>query len=366
MLRVSLLGGHAITDDATGSVRMHSSRAVALVAFLAVHAGSPQARQRIAGEFWPDSTEARALTNLRRELHHLRHVLENEPALVVTSKDLCWRDTDTCRVDMRIFDVEHQAAVAAAAANDGEGVLRHAAMAIAQYRGDLLPGGYDDWLLAARSEVERQCVDLCDLLGQTRARMGDLAGAVVAARRRIQLQPLEEVGYRALMQLQADLGDRAGAVSTYHHCASVLERELGVIPDPATRQAFQRLMAHADTERAPRPAIEPAAPGSPQLSLSAGPANLACFRTGGGPPLRAGLDWCWSAAVPASGRPAWSPRSRGWPGSKARWWRAASASAARAAGPGAGGGLGAKPGGPGSHGDARRGLARRSRPAGAV
>ena len=48
------------------------------------------------------------------------------------------------------------------------------------------------------------------------------------------------------MLLQADLGDRAGAVSTYHHCASVLERELGVIPDPATRQAFQRLMAGAD------------------------------------------------------------------------------------------------------------------------
>jgi len=59
------------------------------------------------------------------------------------------------------------------------------------------------------------------------------------------LQPLEEVGYRTLMRLQADLGDRAGAVSTYHHCASLLERDLGVVPDPATRQAFQRLMARA-------------------------------------------------------------------------------------------------------------------------
>ena len=69
---------------------------------------------------------------------------------------------------------------------------------------------YDDWLLEARAELERQCVDLCDLLGAARARAGDLAGAAIAARRRIQLQPLEETGYRALMQLQADLGDRAG------------------------------------------------------------------------------------------------------------------------------------------------------------
>ena len=43
---------------------------MALVAFLAAHAGVPQPRQRIAGMFWPDSTDAQALTNLRWELYH--------------------------------------------------------------------------------------------------------------------------------------------------------------------------------------------------------------------------------------------------------------------------------------------------------
>ena len=257
MLHVSLLGEQTIADDRAGSVRARSSRAVVLVAFLAVHAGSPQARQRIAGLFWPESTDAQALTNLRRELHHLRQVLGDEPSLVVTSRDLCWRDTKTCRVDVRVFDIERMAALAAAAAGDDDGVLLHSAAAIAAYRGELLPGVYEDWLLDARSQLERQCVDLCDLACAVRARAGDLAGAVAAARRRVQLQPLEEVGYRTLMELQADLGDRAGAVSTYHHCASVLERELGVAPDPLTRQVFRRLMAHA------RPAAQPPAANDP-------------------------------------------------------------------------------------------------------
>ena len=137
-------------------------------------------------------------------------------------------------------------------------ILAHAAKAVAQYRGEFLPGGYDDWLLDIRSALERQCVDLCDLICATRVRTGDLTGAVDAARRRIQLQPLEEVGYRTLMRLQTDLGDRAGAVSTYHHCASVLERELGVIPDPATRQELQRVLAHVDPAGARLPAPEPA------------------------------------------------------------------------------------------------------------
>jgi hypothetical protein len=204
MLHVTLLREQAITDDGTGSVRVRSSRTVALIAFLA---------------------------------------------------------------------------------------LAHAACAIAQYRGELLPGMYDDWLLDARAELERQCVDLCDLLCETRARRGDLTGAVDAARRRIQLQPLEEAGYRTLMLLQADLGDRAGAVSTYHHCASVLERELGVVPDPATRQALQRLMAHVD----------PAGTGPPATGPAAGRSGFAAAQLVGRSAELGLLQELWRTA--AAGRP---------------------------------------------------------------
>jgi DNA-binding SARP family transcriptional activator/tetratricopeptide (TPR) repeat protein len=262
MLHVSLLGEQAITEDGT-SVQAHSSRAIALVAFLAVHAGAPQSRQRIAGTFWPESTDAQALTNLRRELHNLRQILGRDSSLVVTSRDLCWCDSDTCRVDLRVFTTARTAALAADAVGDDAGVLVHAAAAVECYKGDLLPGVYDEWLLEMRSGLDRQCADLCDLLAAAGARAGDMLGAVQAMRRRIQLQPLEETGYRTLMLLQADLGDRAGAISTYHHCASVLERELGVTPAPVTRQAFQRLITDGappgasllETEPAPRSGV---------------------------------------------------------------------------------------------------------------
>src|SRR6516165_6918554 len=257
MLHVSLLGEQAITRDGT-SVHVRSWRGVALVAFLVVHAGVPQARERIAGLFWPESADGQALTNLRHELHYLRQVLAEEPSLVVTSRDLCWRDTGTCRVDVRVFDVERKAALDAAAAGDGEEVLVHAAKAIGEYRGGFLPGAYEDWLLEARSELERWYVEVCDLLCQVRAGRGDVAGAADAARRRIRVRPLEEGGYRTLMQLQADLGDRAGAVSTFHHCASVLERELGIVPDRATRQVFRRVLAADDPAGVTAPAMEPA------------------------------------------------------------------------------------------------------------
>jgi DNA-binding SARP family transcriptional activator/tetratricopeptide (TPR) repeat protein len=257
MLHVSLLGEQAITADGI-SVQAHSSRAIALVAFLAVHAGAPQSRQRIAGTFWPESTDAQALTNLRRELHNLRRILGRDSSLVVTSRDLCWCDTDTCRVDLRVFSTARSTALTADGVGDDAQVVVHAATAVECYKGDLLPGVYDEWLLEVRSGLDRQCADLCDLLAAARARAGDLLGAVQAARRRIQLQPLEETGYRTLMLLQADLGDRAGAVSTYHHCASVLERELGVTPAPETRQAFQRLITDGAPHGVSLLAAEPA------------------------------------------------------------------------------------------------------------
>src|SRR6201994_2030055 len=123
MLRMSLLGEQTLSDDRTGSIPVRSSRAVALVAFLTVHAGSPQSRQRIAGLLWPDSTDAQALTNLRRELHHLRQVLGDENSLVVTPRDLCWCDTSTCQVDVRVFGRERQGALAGGEAGGGGGAL---------------------------------------------------------------------------------------------------------------------------------------------------------------------------------------------------------------------------------------------------
>src|SRR3954465_6716796 len=76
MLRISLLGEQVIEDDATGEIRSGSSRTLPLVGYLALPAGPPQSRQVMAGLFWPESTDAQALTNLRRELHLLRRGLD--------------------------------------------------------------------------------------------------------------------------------------------------------------------------------------------------------------------------------------------------------------------------------------------------
>jgi DNA-binding SARP family transcriptional activator/tetratricopeptide (TPR) repeat protein len=250
-LHIRLLGEQSITDRPSGEVRVRSSRTVALVALLILRAEVPQARQHLAGRFWPESSDAQALTNLRRELHGLRRELGDNRGLVVTQKDLLWQDSADITVDLRLFESGRRAALAAPA--DSDEALVKAVAAVEQYAGELLPGMYDDWVLEARAELQRQYAELCELICRLRSQRGEPAEALPVARRLIQLDPLVERSYRTLMELQADLGDRAGAVSTYHRCASVLERELGVVPDEATQRTLRRVMDRYPHRGGPAP-----------------------------------------------------------------------------------------------------------------
>lgn len=266
MLEISLLGGVAVRGRGTPA----SSRAIGLLTYLAVNADTPQSRSHLAGMFWPDSTDSQARTNLRRELHQLRSLLGEDNALVSEATTLAWQDVEGCRVDVRMFLRERQSALAAERGGDLEGLVSHGQAAVDAYRGPLLPGWYDDWVLDARESLQQQCVDLCGRVLAGLFESGDQSRRLTLARRRIQLAPLEEVGYQQLMGLQAEVGDRAGAMTTYHRCASVLEQELGVTPSPTTVKAMHALIG--EPSDAPRPGR--VSPGNAERSASVGPSMI--------------------------------------------------------------------------------------------
>ncbi len=250
ILEISLLGGVAVRRHG-GPLAAFSSRAIGLLTYLVLHADTPQSRSHLAGTFWPDSTEAQARTNLRRELHLLRALLVDHTCLLADSTSLGWLDTAECQVDVRRFLLARRAALDAEAHGDSEGLARHSSAAVGEYHGPLLLGWYDDWVVDARDELHRQCIDLCDRAVRASGASRDPARVLEIARLRVQWAPMEESGYQQLMALQAASGDRAGAMTTYHRCASILEQELGVGPSPATSKAIESIMGAA-TDARPR------------------------------------------------------------------------------------------------------------------
>jgi len=253
-IRVAILGERALTGGATAGAL--SPRAMALLGYLVLQVGRPQPRARLAALFWPDSSDAQALTNLRRELHAVRRALGEQGGLVVTARELCWVPSEDVSVDLLGFIREEGLAWGAMRRSQPQAALAHADRALADCTGELLPGLYDDWLTDAREDLQRRCVRLCDLICEVRQSLGDPAGALDAARRRIKLEPLDERGYRQLMEIQLRTGDRGGALTTYHRCAEILEREMQLSPGPEVRAVLARLMAEpgeGPTDNPPRP-----------------------------------------------------------------------------------------------------------------
>jgi len=243
MLDISLLGETRVAVEDTVVLALRSPRAMALLGFLLVHRDAPQRREYVAAQFWPDSPEGQARTNLRRELHSLRAGLPQvDRWLTADGGTLLWRLDPECRLDVDEFEAAADAAGAALAAADHAAFRLAAADALRAYRGEFMPALYDDWAATERDRLHRRCIGVLDQLITLESDAGSYAAAIDLARRRIDLEPLEEVGYRGLLRLQGLAGDRAAAVQTYHRCASVLERELGVAPDRATTAEYQRLV----------------------------------------------------------------------------------------------------------------------------
>jgi hypothetical protein len=119
------------------------------------------------------------------------------------------------------------------------------------YAGDLIPESFAEWLAPERERLLDDVVAALRRLAELLEARRDLLEAIRWARRLTEIDPLDEVAYRAQMRLHATVSDRAAAVHAFHRCANMLERELGVEPAPETRELYRNLIEHpADIPRA--------------------------------------------------------------------------------------------------------------------
>jgi DNA-binding SARP family transcriptional activator len=256
-LHVHLLGDFRLVygDEPVTSVK--SARMQSLLAYLALHRDAPQSRHYLAFLFWPDSTEAQALTNLRNLLHHLRRGLPDaDRFLQVDTQTVQWQPHGPFTLDVAGFESVLAQAGQAKQAGDQAAAREALEEAVALYRGELLPSCYDDWIRPERERLSQAFVGALEQLTLLLEGQRDYRAAIGHAQRLLRRDPLHEGTCRRLMRLHALTGDRAAALRVYHTCATALERELGMEPSSATREAYQRLL---QTETVDVPPPTPAA-----------------------------------------------------------------------------------------------------------
>jgi DNA-binding SARP family transcriptional activator/predicted ATPase len=242
-VRINLFGNFKLSSSERAVTAVNTNRLQSLLAYLILHGGTPQPRERLAFTLWPGSRESQARTNLRQLLHNLKRGLPDGcNALVIDHFAVQWRQEATCSVDTVDFQTALTAAAAARAAQDTEREIEMLTAAAGLYEDDLLPAIYDDWLAPLRDEYRRQISDALQRLALLLEEQKQYAAAITWAERLVALDSLREAHYQLLIRLHAANHDRASALRAYHQCMRVLRREMGVEPDPATQALFTRIL----------------------------------------------------------------------------------------------------------------------------
>lgn len=258
MLHMRFLGDQDISTDGGSLAQRLGRRSVELLAYLSAHPRTKHPRQVLACLFWPESTDAQALTNLRREIHRVRSVLgASELGLEIDSHTIGWNPPESKACDVVVFLDRSRLAEEAYAAGDSTTARGPASEAVSRYQGEFMPGSHAEWILKERERLQGICVGLLDRLTEFDLRE-DPGSAVSWATSRVELEPVQETGYQLLMKAQLLTGDRAAALRTYHRCVSVLDRELGVQPSAVTRSQYEEISSSpsdtaAHTTDPPRP-----------------------------------------------------------------------------------------------------------------
>lgn len=235
-LKITLLGPPRIELD-NKPVATDRRKAVALLAYLAVTAVS-HSRESLAALFWPESDQSRAYAYLRRTLWELHQML-GEGWLEVNRETVALPHINDLWLDTTVFSKLIHAQLP-------ESLPKAADL----YQGEFMAGftlrdapGFDDWQLLERESKQREIGRCLQQLVELSAEGQRWETAVVYAQRWLALDALNEEAHRQLMQVYAQSGQRAAALTQYEKCVAILAEDLAVSPEPATVSLWQAIKA---------------------------------------------------------------------------------------------------------------------------
>jgi DNA-binding SARP family transcriptional activator len=176
----------------------------------------------LTAQLWPDAEGDDAKTSFDSGLYRLRKLLGVDGALILAEGKLSF-NPDVVWVDVWAF--EHAL----------DATPPDVDTALALYRGHFL--GLETpapWAMPLRDRLQARLARAVLARGQALEAQQDFAAARLLYERALELDNLAEPVYRRLMVCQRELGDPAGALSTYRRCRELLSIVLGRRPTAET------------------------------------------------------------------------------------------------------------------------------------
>jgi DNA-binding SARP family transcriptional activator len=210
--RVELFGGLQVIGGGRTITRFRTRKAALLLASLACDLECWHRRDLLIERLWPAEDPEEGRAHLRRTAHLVRQMLEPSPELagVVLLADRQSLRLSAAHVatDVAEFDAALRSARRLAAPSSR---LPYLVCAIDLYRGELLPGEGDDWVLQERQWRAEHYFEALGELVRLLEEGGDFDRAIEFSRRDVRVDPVREEAHRDLIRLLAAVGQRDAA-----------------------------------------------------------------------------------------------------------------------------------------------------------
>jgi predicted ATPase/DNA-binding SARP family transcriptional activator/Tfp pilus assembly protein PilF len=297
--QIRLFGELAVENNGRVLSHFRSQKTAALLAYLAYYHPRAHSRDFLIELLWPDADLQAARHNLSNALSWLRRQLEprsvdggslmvdgptppgrSQPStlnpqpstLIVADRFSVRLNTEAVATDVADFRAALQAASGAGTSTERAQAL---ASAVELYRGELLPGYFEDWILQERQWLSERYLQALGTLLSHLEQAGEFERALEYARAGVTADPLSEKAHRDLIRLLAAAGQPDAALRQFGELKRILRQELETVPEAATVALVRQIEAMADRQKEQPPAHDlpaPVAVASSSVRSAAAPA----------------------------------------------------------------------------------------------
>ncbi|MBI1332656.1 MAG: hypothetical protein GC165_07225 [Armatimonadetes bacterium] len=252
--RIEMFGRLQAESEHLTISRFRTRRVGLLLAYLAYYPKRRHSREELADMLWPDGEVEASQRNLRQALSSLRHHLEPPPipagAIIVAKQGLVSFDSELISTDVAEFN--HLIEAAEATPSNTERLVK-LSRAIDLYRGDFLPGYYEDWVQRERLHLEDQFVSALQSLVQALTTEGKNEEAIRYVRLALAKDHLREDFHASLMRLYLACGRPHSALQHFRELRETLAEELNEEPGATISELASKAEREAGGQWNPLP-----------------------------------------------------------------------------------------------------------------
>ncbi|MBF0411584.1 MAG: hypothetical protein HQK70_02595 [Desulfamplus sp.] len=207
-------------------------------------------KDMIIDDIWPDASMKAGEKNFKINLHRLRKVLEPDVnkqvgySYIKMDAGRISLDSELVSVDIDAFTSLVQQGYEKLAREEMALAILFFEQAVTFYKGDFLAEeSYQAWIDLKRDSLRRQYIEILMTMARIYEEQEQPFQAVEYLKKAIQADPLHEEAYQNLMIVYADAGMIKAASALYERWRQTAISELGVEPDPETRNIYNKIQA---------------------------------------------------------------------------------------------------------------------------